>query len=98
MPASPHQTPNSLATLRGKVTDFQGRPVAWANVLFTGASPSHPDIAAVTGGDGSYQYSNLVPGDYTVLVNGEGFLSQTQQVKLLPGQTAQLDFRVSPTP
>lgn len=86
------------ATITGQVTDAQGQPIAWATVMFTGASPPHPDIAAVTDGQGQYLHTNLIPGIYTVLINAEGYPPHTQQVQAIAGQVVQLPFRLSHSP
>lgn len=95
MITSTEQNPNDQAAIVGRVTDPQGNPIAWATVMFTGDSPPHKDIAALTDGQGRYHYTNLIPGSYTVLVNAEGYPAQTLQVQAIAGQVVQLDFRLS---
>jgi Carboxypeptidase regulatory-like domain len=90
--ASP--TSSDRATIQGRVTDAQGNPVPGASVLITGASPSHPDIAARTSANGTYRYSNLTPGLYTLLVNAEGYPTQTQHIQATAGTEASLDFHL----
>jgi len=87
--------PSATATITGQVSDAQGQPIAWATVMFTGDSPPHADIAAVTDGQGRYRYTNLIPGTYTVLVNAEGYSAHTQQICAIAGQVVQLPFRLS---
>lgn len=98
MTPSSQPQPIATAAIRGQITDSQNRPIAWAAVMFTGASPPHPDIAAVTDGHGYYHYTNLIPGIYTVLVNADGYLAQTQQVQAIAGQVVQLPFCLSRQP
>jgi hypothetical protein len=83
-----------MNSIYGKVTDPQGKPVPQAAVLFTGDSPTHPDIAALTNATGDYRYTNLAPGLYTLMVNAEGFPTQTQQIQVNSGEDAQLDFHL----
>lgn len=87
--------PIATATITGQVSDAQGQPIAWATVMFTGDSPAHTDIAAVTDGQGRYCYTNLIPGTYTVLVNAEGYSAHIQQICAIAGQVVQLPFRLS---
>ena len=51
----------------------------------------HPYFA-VTGADGSFDLSNVPPGDYTLAVWHEKLGEQTQQVHLAPSATQSLEF------
>lgn len=90
MPASPR--PNHTGQLAGRVMTADGAAVRDAAVMLTGESPPHKDIAALTDTHGRFQFDDLVPGTYTVLVNAEGYASQTKTVTVFPGQTAKLTF------
>ncbi|HEY9623757.1 MAG TPA: carboxypeptidase-like regulatory domain-containing protein [Crinalium sp.] len=83
-----------MNSIYGRVTDPQGNPIPQATVLFTGSSPTHTDIAARTNATGEYRYTNLTPGLYTLMVNAEGFPTQTQQIQVNSGEDAQLDFHL----
>jgi hypothetical protein len=72
-----------------------GQPVADAVVMITGASPTHHDLAALTGSDGRYRLEDLTPGNYTILVNVEGITPQTRPVEVQPGQEAVLNVALS---
>lgn len=98
MNAASPSTSSDQATIQGRVTDAQGNPVSGASVLITGASPSHPDIAARTSANGTYRYTDLTPGRYTLLVNAEGYPAQTQQIQATAGTEAQLDFHLESSP
>jgi hypothetical protein len=73
------------------VRDEEGRPIAEAVVLIADG-PSHPDMAALTGGEGEYSYIRLAPGTYTLLVNAVDREPLRLSVDVAAGQTAQLDF------
>lgn len=62
-----------MPLLSGTVHDPEGRPVAGARVLFTSAPAPLPDIAALTGEDGSFTLSAPAPGSYALAVHAEGF-------------------------
>jgi len=62
---------------------------AWMRA-YIGVMP-HPYFA-VTGPDGSFQMSNVPPGDYTVAVWHEKLGDQTKQVHLDASATANVDF------
>ncbi len=51
----------------------------------------HPYFA-VTGADGTYQWANVPPGDYTVAVWHETLGERTKQMHLGPSEHASLDF------
>jgi len=92
------QTENSQrdkGSITGRVTTSQGEPVANATVLITGASPSHKDIAALTNEQGEYNFDDLIPGDYTIMVNAEVYGTRTQQTHLEAGQVTRLDFSLT---
>lgn len=66
------QVDYSTGTLRGTVTDPQGAVVAGATVTVTNPSTGITKTAK-SGNDGSYQVPALLPGTYTVTINGAGF-------------------------
>jgi len=92
------QTENSArdkGAIEGRVTTPQGKPVTNATVLITGDSPSHKDIAALTNEQGEYNFDDLIPGDYTIMVNAEVRGTRTQQTHLEAGHVARLDFSLT---
>ncbi len=92
------QTENSArdkGAIEGRVTTPQGEPVANATVMITGDSPSHKDIAALTNEEGEYKFDDLIPGDYTIMVNAEVRGTQTQQTHLEAGHVTRLDFSLT---
>jgi hypothetical protein len=81
--------------IKGQVSAVRAagnQPVAGAVVLIAGDSPSHRDIAALTDLQGTYQFDDLAPGQYTLLVNAEGHPPQTGQVEVEADQVARLDI------
>ncbi len=80
--------------IAGVVLTPQGQPVSGAVVMITGDSPPHPDIAALTNQQGAFQFGGLLPGSYTLLINAEGFPSQTKQTAVERGETARLEIVV----
>lgn len=57
--------------------------------------PPHPDIAALTGEKGAYDFIGLLPGEYSVLVNAAGREPARQSVTVAAGETTELDFRLA---
>ena len=78
--------------LAGRVITTQGESVTDATVLITGDSPPHKDIGALTNEQGEYRFGDLVPGDYTIMVNAGVHGSQIRQIHVEAGYVARLDF------
>ncbi|PYO26207.1 MAG: hypothetical protein DMD73_13145, partial [Gemmatimonadetes bacterium] len=79
-------------SVAGQVTDKSNQqPVAGAAVLVGGTS-----LQARTGREGRYSLTNVAPGRYQVQVRFIGFATATQTVTVAAGQTATLDFALTP--
>jgi hypothetical protein len=88
---------SSKGAIVGCVTTKQGEPVIDANVMITGNSPIHKDIAAVTNNIGEYRFDDLLAGDYTILVNAEGYAIQTLDAHVEASKITVLNFLLSDT-
>lgn len=72
------------AALRGQVTDESGAIVPAAKVTLTG--PSGAVAVAAVAGDGTYSFTGLVPGAYTVRASAPSLtLAQPAHLTLKPG-------------
>ena len=80
--------------IAGRVLRPGGSPVAEAAVMIVGSPEPHPDIAALTGGDGGFSFRALSPGEYTLMANAPGAQPMTRRVRVLPGAVATLDFTI----
>src|SRR5437764_8979474 len=79
-------------TVAGQVTDKSNEePVAGAAVLGVGTG-----LEARTGREGRYSITNVPPGRYQVQVRFIGFATATQPVSVTAGQSATLDFALTP--
>ncbi|HEY7791126.1 MAG TPA: TonB-dependent receptor [Vicinamibacterales bacterium] len=76
------------ATLTGRVTDPDGRPVAGARVLISG--PLAVPRTVETDADGRYRATDLVAGRYEVRAIREGFAADPQHVTLADRDTRAL--------
>ena len=74
-------------TVAGRVTDADGNPLVGANVLVIGTN-----MGAATGMDGDYSMSTVSPGDYKVSANYIGYATESQQVSVLAGSVAEVNF------
>jgi Carboxypeptidase regulatory-like domain len=69
----------SLRTIRGKLVDRQGKPVAGALVFQSGDGPERTEIT--TGADGHFSLSGFRPGPVFLLVRKDGFRLHGQLIK-----------------
>ncbi len=85
------------ATLRGVVTDVTGAVVPGAKVTVKG--PAGPPKSVLTSSNGSYSFSGLLPGSYTVSASApELSMQQPAKVTLTSGtQTLNLQLQVATT-
>ncbi len=80
-----------LGSLSGKITELSGSPIPNAHLSITSAASGFSKSLA-SGADGSYQISELSPGDYEVSVTASGFVAARASVKILAGSSAQSNF------
>ncbi|HEY6219301.1 MAG TPA: TonB-dependent receptor plug domain-containing protein, partial [Gemmatimonadaceae bacterium] len=77
-------------TVTGTVTGEQGQPLQEAHILVTGMS-----FTAQTGADGKYMLRNVPAGTVEIRVLRVGYTSTKQSVRVIDGQTATLDFKLT---
>ena len=68
-------------------------PVAFARVMIAEAPAPMPDLAALTGEDGSFTFGTVGPGRYVIAVHAEGFSPARAEVTVRPGDIS-VDLRV----
>ncbi|MBV9774272.1 MAG: carboxypeptidase regulatory-like domain-containing protein, partial [Gemmatimonadetes bacterium] len=86
----------TTSAVGGRVTNAEGQPVASARVTVTNTATG---AVSSTGArqDGRYLIPGLQPGTYRIQVSSLGLATQTRSaVTLTLGQTAALDFTLSP--
>jgi len=75
-------------TIRGKVTDIEGIPMAGANIYIPSIG-----IGAAADADGNYIILNVPVDDYDVIVQMMGYKKQTiKEVRVMMDQTVWLNF------
>jgi hypothetical protein len=85
----------TTATIRGKVTDQNGGPVANAEV--NAVSTQSGFVHTVTSrSDGSFLLAGLTPGPYNIIVASPGFEPRSDDLTVLVGQTIEGTFRLTP--
>lgn len=83
------------ATLSGRITDASGGSVAKANITVTNSATGFSRSAEASDA-GEYSIPALPAGDYAVSAVFAGFARQTKNITLQVGQSANLDFTLSP--
>ncbi len=78
----------------GVVTDASGAVISGANVTLTSTDTSAA-ISATTSSIGTYTFTLLKPGAYTLAVTHPGFKQTSQAVTVLLGQTTQTNVQLS---
>ena len=86
----------STATLKGKILDPDGDPVAGAEVNAVNQASGNV-YQAVSGRDGSYMLAGLRPGTYDVIVASPAYEPKAQTVQVLVGQSINATFNMSPS-
>ena len=89
-------SPPATASLEGAVAaggEGESMPVPGVPVKLTSTSPGSGSVAT-TDANGRYQFTQLVPGVYTVEVSLEGFTTFTGSVALKQGEVATNNIRL----
>jgi Fe(3+) dicitrate transport protein len=81
------------ATLTGQVLDQTGAVVPQASIIVRRPSVGF-ERRSVVGGDGTFVFSELLPGDYEVTASGDGFSVTVQRITLREGQSARLPLQL----
>lgn len=77
-----------VGVITGVVTDGEGRALAEVSVSLLDAPVAVPDIAALTGPDGSFALGAPSPGRYTVVATGPGGERAEAAVDVATGEAA----------
>src|SRR5580692_1681536 len=85
----------TTGTIKGTMLDDSGASVPAANVTLTGPGSAKTVKTAQTQADGSYTFTGLVPGQYTMGVVYPGFATISKPVTVVAGQTATVTAQLS---
>lgn len=84
----------TVGHISGIVSDqTTGEPVATVSAVLSPGGSS-----TVTGSDGSFEFADLVPGEYTVNINKEGYKGNNKTVTVVAGQTTQAHLLIERIP
>lgn len=79
--------------IAGVIRDERGAPVEGARVYFAAAPAPTPDVAALTGSDGSFSLAAPVEGTYTLECSAEGFAARRTTVASAKDSGVELTLR-----
>ena len=84
----------TVGRISGVVSDKNtGEPVATVSAVLSPGGNS-----TVTGSDGSFEFVDLAPGEYTVNINKEGYKGNNKTVTVVAGQTTQAHLLIERIP
>ncbi|MDR3700449.1 MAG: carboxypeptidase regulatory-like domain-containing protein [Candidatus Sulfopaludibacter sp.] len=82
----------TTGTVKGVLADDSGAVIPAATVTLTGRGAAQ---TIQSQGDGSYTFSGIVPGDYTVAVSLAGFAPFTKAIAVAAGGTVQVPVQLT---
>ena len=83
-----------LGSVRGRVSDENGAGVAGASIGITGVASFNLNA----GPDGSFDQSDMPPGEYTVKVEREGYMMRVRTFSVEPRGRADVDIAIRALP
>src|SRR5215475_3135005 len=92
--AWPAAAQSNYGSISGTVRDAQQLPVAGADIQLT-ASSTRATRHLVTGADGHFEASALLPDEYEVKTDASGFAPATEKVRLEVGQKMNLEIKLT---
>jgi hypothetical protein len=92
--AQDSQKSGQLAEILGKVT--QSDKLTLVQGALVSVTDSKGTVRIVeTAPNGSYTIGNLIPQKYQIIVSADGYVETKKEIKLLPKQSANVDFALS---
>src|SRR2546425_60016 len=85
---------NATGAINGTVTDQHGSSIPNAAVIASSKDTGAARKVA-TGSEGGFTFDNLLPGDYEVRAEREGFATQSQTVSVQLGATVTVPFSLT---
>ncbi|MCL4538853.1 MAG: carboxypeptidase regulatory-like domain-containing protein [Bacteroidetes bacterium] len=81
----------AATTVSGTVTDATTKTPIGSVVITLGSQ------STTTSTQGTYSFSNVAPGGYTVTASGANYISQSKQIQVSPGQPQTVNFSLQPS-
>src|SRR5262245_46694010 len=92
--ALPVTAQNATGSIRGTVSDQNAAVIQHANVVVTNKA-TKATRKVNTGDDGIYSVENLIPGEYEVKAEAQGFSTQVQNLTVEVGATTNGNFSMT---
>ena len=92
--ATPLFSQLATTSLRGTIKDPSGALVPGAKVTITDKATGK-SLSTVADSSGAYNFAQIMPSKYTIVVSMSGFGDQTKSAELLVNQPATIDFTLS---
>ena len=84
----------ATTSLSGTITDSSGALVAGASISITERDTGQT-LKTTSSAHGFYQFQQLTPGTWTIIVSASGFGNQTKVSELLVSNPANIDFKMT---
>ena len=84
----------ATTSLSGTITDSSGALVAGASISITERDTGQT-LKTTSSARGFYQFQQLTPGTWTIIVSASGFGNQTKVSELLVSNPANIDFKLA---
>jgi tetratricopeptide (TPR) repeat protein len=84
------------ARIEGMVRDSSGNPIAGVSVSLQGGGEK-TSSSTESKADGSFQFSTIHPGRYTIKVEKSGFRAAEDSIQLSTGEMRRCEFRLPPS-
>ncbi len=92
--ATPLLSQLATTSLRGTIKDPSGALVPGARITITDKATGK-SLSTVADSSGAYNFAQITPSKYTIVVSMSGFGDQTKSAELLVNQPATIDFALS---
>src|SRR5688500_2073419 len=93
--SAPAQTSGD-ASIKGVVVDQNGGAIPGVTVTVTRNGDAVAPAVVVTGMQGEFVVTDLVPGAYSIEATLDGFQALKRDVKLVTGQSLEVSFAIAP--
>lgn len=80
--------------LQGRITDTSGRALKHATVILKD-NVTNDEIRATTNKKGTYQFSSLFPGTYTVRAEAKGHKPSSEEARIQNGSVATVNLQLN---
>lgn len=94
--AGPAAAQEQTGTLTGTVTTPDEKPIAGAKVTLSGEANIGGENVETTGEEGEFRFIKLLPGEYKVTIEADGYEGLTTTLRVGIGRTARLTVPLKP--